>query len=76
MQEFKVYLFFKKVVFNVVQWILSDFVKLHKYGNTDPSQSELRNSLQVAEVKICSHVSHGKALHVPTILEIAREVWP
>ena len=60
----------------MVQWILSDFVKSMFYGNTDPSQSELRNSLQVAEIKISSHVSHGKALHVPVILEIAREFWP
>ena len=32
------------------------------------------NSLKVAEVKICSRVSHSKAL--PSILEIAEEFWP
>ena len=46
------------------------FYIIHKY-QSDPSQSEL----QVAEVKICSSVSHGiKAL--PSILEIAQEFWP
>ena len=50
---------------------------LHEYGKLYRSFTKrilICNSLQVVEVKICSHVSHGKAL--PLTLEIAEEFWP